>query len=589
MPYTNLPGLKVTLQDKNLILPSANEAQTGTVLCIAPIWELDGKNNAPDDENVNPVYDVVTIRKSDDLVYNGFGQFTTTNPMARLWKQAVDTGASIVKVVRLHGKTLEERYIGLHNILTVLTDYDEYDVIVVGGLYADSRMFATIEDPAKLLIAQRLMLMSAINADEILTWTAQTDAAVAKGTVNSVEAYVLTKTFVDLDSIVVAGEGIAFTAHPADAYSNFPYLTGVTGSPDTLSVTYNYVADATTIDSIDLAKTLTRKVSTTILAADIATSGSPLVLEATANGVTTYTLDLSDIEEYTDYDGNTVTIVDSNGELVMSGIGYEISAGVVTFFREPANWTVTFGITSYCDFGAQVASFLEQVNARGKQALGVMAMQPIASATLKNIKDYVNGLPLAQYSKYLQMISGPQLIFQLNTVIYKDTWQGAYAGMVAVLPSYRDPLSKPIPGVIKQEYQLSQMQALALLNKHYVFARRSNQYVVCSDAVTTAEDGSDFARLTTIRIVNESVALVREIADPYIGQPNSPEIRAGLETAIKNGLDGMVKAGAIKGYRFAILATAADQLQGSMNIMLEIEPVFAIREIRLSVAVRPGL
>jgi hypothetical protein len=597
MIYTTLAGMKVTLQDKNLILPSVNETQNSTVLCIAPIWDDNGTNTPPADEGVNPSYDVITIRRSDDFVLNGLGLFTTTNPLARLWKQANDAGASTVKVVRLHGSTLENRYLGILNCLSALSDYDAFDILTVGGVYSDDVLFTAIADAADKLVAKRNLLLLADNADEQITWTAKGAAvSVAKATLTepTLVVYELADEFVQLSSLVLTTSAdvaiTSFTAHPADGRCDHPYVTGIDTDPATIKATYNYTADAAAVDAIDLASGLVRKVSRTVVAADIATTAT--LVTTTGTPPTSWSLDLSLIAGYDDSLAHSdLTITDSNGEMALAGVAYvyDESADTLVFLQTPLGWTISFGIKSFFDFGATVAAYLNNSYAKGQECVGVMATKPLAAPTLKNIKDFVNAKPTIQYSSLMSVVSGPRQVFQLNGIVYMDVWTGAYAGMVATLPSYADPLGKAIPGVIKQEYQLSDTQSLAMTNKNYVVSRLQGGYITCSDAKTTAGNESDFANLTTIRIVNEAVALVRETGRPYIGKPNTIAIRAGLETAIKSGLEGMVKSGAITAYKFMVGATQAEQIQGSLTILLELVPVFSIREIRVSVAVRPSL
>lgn len=707
MLYSEMAGLEITLQDKNLILSSDSAPQANTVLCIAPIWEDDGSNIPPADEGLAPAYDAVTIKKGEDFALNNLGQYATRNPLAKLWKQASDAGASAVKVIRLHGKTKEERYIGLHNILSILGDYDAYDVLVVGGVFTNDQLFSNITDAEELLLAQRNLLLTAYDADTYVSLENKT-ATISKTTIDEVAGQVSIKIgtgFVATDKISVAEKTITFyatdTAKGEDAFGisletsttataqataisamTFPgytvtnptsgevlFVEAVVGSkvitsatvigsgalisnvatsaviedtlyiledefvevasmlatptgtfttnsfsyfmgtqetngkayvamslegsevfPSTIEVKYSYTSNTDEIDQIDGAKKLIKKGSVNISGSDI--GSGKLVVPSIENGISKWVIDLSTLDDFDKWNNGDFIVSDANGEVLLEGVAWTIetvSSKTLTFYKAPIGYSFTFPTQSSFDFGAMIASFLNSVNASGKQVIGVMSLIPAKNNSLKAIKEYVANSPLLQYSKYLQVVGGPEQIFQLNGTIYKDSWHGAYAGMLAVLPSYEAPLNKPIPGVIKQDYQLSSMQSLTLTNKHIIVSRKRGNYIVCSDPVTTAEDTSDFIQITTLRIVNDAINLVKEIADPFIGKPNTIEIRAAMETSIKSGLEGMIKAGALTDFRFAVLSTAAEQLEGTMRIALELVPVFTVRKIRVSVAVRPSL
>ena len=708
MLYSEQAGLEVTLQDKNLILSPDTVLQTNIVLCVAPIWVDDGSNIPPADEGISPSYEPITIRKGSDFVVSGLGQYTTRNPLARLWKQATDAGASTVKVVRLHGKTLEERYIGLHNIFSILADYDGYDILVIGGVFADDQCFSTISDADDKLVAQRQALLTAYDADSFVSYAGKTEmvdktkvgldvpgtieitlnenfvgtdtiavagetvtfyvddaalagaandhgislesdttaadqaAAIATMTftgfvvtaegatvlfteevagVSTIEVavvtgtgalaenivteadmadsiYILSDAFVDLDSIVATSIGFVpedFSYHAGDETTGFyPYVALDTGGdpyPAQISVTYDSIEDPTTIDTIDGASKLLRSVTTIIASSDVGVDA--LAVPTVIDETTVWVVDLESVDGFGSWSSEDVVVYDSNGELALQGVSWTFTnteaTKEITFYKIPTGWSFVFTINSYFDFAAAASIYLNEINQKGIQVVGVMAINPAADNALRTIKEYVAAAPFMQYSRYLQIIGGAEQIFQLNTTIYKDLWHGAYAGMLAALPSYESPLNKPIPGVIRQDYQLSAMQSLAMTNKHIIVSRKRNNYIVCSDAITTAEDNSDFVLVTTIRIVNDAVNLVRSIADPFVGKPNTIQMRAGLETSIKTGLEGMVSAGAITDYRFVIVSTEAEQLEGIMRIILELVPVFTVRKIRLSVAVRPSL
>lgn len=241
------------------------------------------------------------------------------------------------------------------------------------------------------------------------------------------------------------------------------------------------------------------------------------------------------------------------------------------------------------DFAAQLAGFCASVSKTNNQVIGVMSLEPPKSGDLGVIKDYVDGQVKHHYNQFLQIVGGPELFFSIANAPYESDFSGAYAGLISYLPSYSAPTNKVIPGAIFPSFNLSPSQIRALTSKHIVVPRMRNSKLVIADAITAAGDKSDFVRLSTVRITNDAVQLVREICEPYIGEPNTLPRRNSLETQIDTALDGMRNRGAITDYRFSVKASLADQLDGNMRIALDLVPSFETRRIFITVALKPSL
>lgn len=289
------------------------------------------------------------------------------------------------------------------------------------------------------------------------------------------------------------------------------------------------------------------------------------------------------------------TLVVKVGETAAPAADYTVDEqkGEITFVTgkiPAASVAITASYSHYAyNFAAQLAGFCETVSAKNTQVIGVMALKPPVSNNLATVKTYVDSQKTQYYSEYVQIIGGSSLLFSLGSAVYEDMWHGAYAGFLSLLPAYSSPTAKAIPGAILPSYKLSPSQILSLVNKHIVVPRVKNGRIVVAEAITTASDTSDFVRLTTLRIVNDTVTLIREIAEPYIGEPNTVPRRSALDTQISAGLQQMVVRGALNDYRFHIKSTLADQIDGTMRINLDIVPVFETRRIMMSVAVKPML
>lgn len=306
----------------------------------------------------------------------------------------------------------------------------------------------------------------------------------------------------------------------------------------------------------------------------------------------TFTLAHFPVVSTAGYFAVTSTVGNETTTLV-SGTDYTFNpiTGQITFEdvpEETAGIKVSYSYYTY-SFASALAGFCETVSAKNQQVLGVCSLAPAENSNLSTIKAYVEGQETQLYSKYLQVTGGSTMWFSLGTDMYEDIWSGAYAGFVSVLPSYSSPMFKAIPGALISSYTLSPTQITSLINKHIVVPRIRNGRIIVADAITTASDTSDFVRLTTLRIVNDAVQFVREIAEPYIGEPNTIPRRNSLDTAIRSGLQQMVLRGALNDFRFHIRSSIADQIDGTMRILLDLVPVFETRRILLSVAAKPML
>jgi hypothetical protein len=113
--------------------------------------------------------------------------------------------------------------------------------------------------------------------------------------------------------------------------------------------------------------------------------------------------------------------------------------------------------------------------------------------------------------------------------------------------------------------------------------------IAVTDGCTAADAGSDYTRLSTLRVTFAAVDVVRTAAEPFIGEPNELPQHNALETAIKAGLDRMKEAGAIVAYRFTISSTLYQKLLGESIIDLELIPALETRKIKLNVALALAL
>lgn len=269
------------------------------------------------------------------------------------------------------------------------------------------------------------------------------------------------------------------------------------------------------------------------------------------------------------------------------------------------------------DYAWKLAQHCSEVSERYHQTLGFIGVKPLVSTKLADIAAAVSAtLALTNnyyYKEYdadlvrwvevldaegnkisvghfISVVTYPELLF-LDPVVgqYYANSVAAYAGLVSALPAKSAPTNKQIPGTYAVRYILSLPQLDGLAGAGYVAFRDKITSFVVADAPTAAITGSDFKRLSTLRTVFDAIQVVRDAAEPFLGEPNDSPQHNALITAIRSGLSSMQKDGALSDFNFALSAPLASRLLGEVNIELEIVPILELRKVKTTVTLKPEL
>ena len=169
----------------------------------------------------------------------------------------------------------------------------------------------------------------------------------------------------------------------------------------------------------------------------------------------------------------------------------------------------------------------------------------------------------------------------------------AYAGMITSLAPQSAPTNKSMFNV-KPSRPLSPKQANILTARRLTtMHNRANGFVVTS-AVTGAHNvskyvRSDFVRLTTIRIVDSVIDIIRTVSDKYIGEPNTAAARNALSNEIEKFLKNMRVAQALNDYQMFVSATPDQQVLGEATIDLTLVPAFELIKIDANISLAKKL
>lgn len=169
----------------------------------------------------------------------------------------------------------------------------------------------------------------------------------------------------------------------------------------------------------------------------------------------------------------------------------------------------------------------------------------------------------------------------------------AYAGLINSLAPQSSTTNKQMDGVIQLKL-LSAKQANDLTGMRHVTMYSRTRGLVIASGVTGAHNvskyiRSDFVRLTTLRISQTAIDLIRSVAEKYLGEPNNaPQINS-LDSEIEQVLLSMKGQGALNSYQFSISSTPDQRVLGELDINLILVPAFEITSINLVVSLSKEL
>ncbi len=177
---------------------------------------------------------------------------------------------------------------------------------------------------------------------------------------------------------------------------------------------------------------------------------------------------------------------------------------------------------------------------------------------------------------------------ELHPLNYPDAWGWSngvctYAALASRLNAWTATTGKPVYNVDRVRYNVTRPQADTLGQKGIVVAQldqaRSPRWV---DGTTFSKSSSDFARLTTMRIVFDAVKIIRQISQNYIGEGMSISMRNAFETQISSSLRTMMQLGALNSADFRVLYSPSTN---QAMVDLAVVPAFELREIDVKVSV----
>jgi hypothetical protein len=528
--YPNLPGIEVSVNDGGLILPE--DGTTESMLVIGACT----KTGAPTDP--------VLVRQSSDAIAY-FGNFTdkdsAVNPIVAAWKAAFEGGSRRTYLMALNGEGVDEvaktksAFLKLHDALFGrLADFS-VDNVILKDLFADKETTALVQGDF-------------VNPEDQENFP----------NVGGVVKYAYKVSATDVLSYPVS-----ITAPTSDIIIN-------DGADKTLTLTVaNYDGtNGKTFD--DLIIDINAELATALL------TGFKAILE----------------------DGKLVILGNKAFTLKSTGTANAV-------LELPVVDTVAVkgrheqGAIFVGNFAELLKDYCEDQTINHNTVKGFLGVSAPTTNGLGDIKTQVDTLVALNngYSGHVSIVAGPELGYSIpgKNGTYYANGVVTYVALVSTLRPESAPTNKAVAGIIGMNYNLSLRQLNVLSGAKYVSFRLKNGQVYVTDGITTAPDivvggqvnKSDYTRLSTLRITHAAINLIREIADPFVGEPAGiPQINA-LNAAIQSGLTAMRGAGAITDFRFTLVQERGAGVIGASKITLQLVPAFETRKISVDVSLRP--
>ena len=304
------------------------------------------------------------------------------------------------------------------------------------------------------------------------------------------------------------------------------------------------------------------------------------------------------------------------------GEGYLVEQGAYQILE---NYTVDYVIPAgvYADdklvgkfdnFAYELALFCAVASHRNHATIGVIATSSPSEPTLKAVEAHVQKLERLEnvyymrdnrgdviydvennpidLGKYINVIAGGDMILTSQRIgTYSVNSAAAFAGFLSQLAVNSAPTNKVLKFAKGLRVKYSNAQLDRLTAKRFITLKYKGDgtTVAIVDAMTASAPGSDYARTATMRAVRELANEIREVADPFLGEPNTAQQRNALSSLLDKRLEQHKEAGTMKDYSFSLNATAYDELVGQATIELTIVPAQELRRITTVISLKPSI
>lgn len=161
---------------------------------------------------------------------------------------------------------------------------------------------------------------------------------------------------------------------------------------------------------------------------------------------------------------------------------------------------------------------------------------------------------------------------------YVGSFAAGYGGFITTLAVASGPTNKVVKRV-RLPYRLPASVLDETAGVRLVMLAQKTKGICVTDAPTAARPDSDYTRLTTVRIVADTVQKLRDASDPFLGEPISTPQIAAFNTAIEQTLNLQKQQGKLRDFRFNLTITPQMAVVGTAQIDMILVPAFELRRV----------
>lgn len=163
-----------------------------------------------------------------------------------------------------------------------------------------------------------------------------------------------------------------------------------------------------------------------------------------------------------------------------------------------------------------------------------------------------------------------------------------YASLLSRLPAEIGATNHTMAGVSAAR-RLAASLAKDLMNFRFVTALdRALGYVIAKDTTgahyASIETKSAFILTQIVRIMDEAIDIVRETGEEFISKPINAANLGAFEGAVKQSLNGLKTAGALRRFKLAILADVDAQTIGEISLDMTLVPAVELLTINTQIS-----
>lgn len=288
------------------------------------------------------------------------------------------------------------------------------------------------------------------------------------------------------------------------------------------------------------------------------------------------------------------------------------------------DWVVPVGVYAdtelsqrYDSFAYELALFCAVLSYRNKTTLGGISMKPCVDTGLSGIQEYAKKLTsyfnfyimkdatgnvildsegnAIDLGKFISVVAGPDPVMSDTSLgSFNGDAATGYIAMNTLLLPQSAPTNKRLTGAKALRFRFSNAQLDAITGNRIVTFKtkqnnNGNDGVFVVDGITAARVNSDYARLTTSKVIRSVSDQLREVCDPFIGESNTTEQKNAMAASISKRLLLDKEKGEILDYTFQIITTPLDQVLGQAKIELTIVPPQELRKITTIIGLKSTL